>query len=89
MDQSQVVLLRDKLSDARESCCGSNVQKKTVLMSKLDQLNALCVRISPPLNMWSKIQEAIKIVKKSKEYCDRLPADDLLCEALEEVNAFE
>lgn len=70
--------------DARESCCGSSVKDKDILINKLTVALLEAHELQIDNNVLDKLREARKIILKSRNYYDRLPADDILCEILNE-----
>lgn len=67
------------VSDARESCCGSDVQDRKEVLRRLGKALSRARFLNVPKTIILKIDEACCIVEKSQNYYERLPADNILC----------
>ena len=77
--------LRQSISTAREACAGSNVQKKFIFINLLDKAVKCSVDnefVNLPIELTMIEKEAFKI----KDYGDRLPLDDKLCNILNNLD---
>lgn len=73
--------LRRSISIAREACAGSNVQDKNVFVNLLNDSLKLAVEynyLNLPIELCLIEKDALKI----KDYGDRLPLDNKLCDIL-------
>ena len=75
-------LLIEKVSDARESCCGSSVKTKSILIAKIRSALNLAIISEVDAKTLAKLEMALKYVKISKGYYDRLDADHILSDIL-------
>jgi hypothetical protein len=82
MDIVEERIFYGKVSKARESIAGSNIQKEHVTIEYIQDAINYGTKISIPEEYMTKITQALGIMKNAKEYGDRLPADNLLCEIL-------
>lgn len=77
--------LRQYISRARESCAGSNVQEKFILVNLLDKAVKYSTNndfVNLPIELTMIEKDSLKI----KEYGDRLPLDDKLCNILNDLD---
>jgi len=77
-------LLYRKVQDARESCAGDSVKTKEVVLQKIKDAIAFASQIEAPMYIIKKLIKAERIVQREKEFADRLPADKVLCDILNE-----
>lgn len=82
-------LLYDKVSDARESCAGCHPLSKPTLLKKIDEALGFAFEVSAPQEIINSLNEARRIVSKSKTYYDRLPVDQVLSDVLNRMNRNE
>jgi len=75
-------LLYNKVSNAREHCCGCSVQDKTYLLKDVADALNYAYFVNAPQTLINKLIEAKRLIRKSKAFHERLPADELLCEVL-------
>jgi len=75
-------LLYNKVSNAREHCCGCAPQDKTYLLKDVADALNFAFSVDAPQSLINKLVEAKKLIQKSKTFHERLSADQLLCEVL-------
>ena len=74
--------LYEKVSDARESCCGSSVKMKSILIKKISSALNLAIISEVDAKTLAKLEKALMYAKLSKGYYDRLDADHILSDIL-------
>ena len=75
-------MLYNKVSNAREHCCGCAPKDKIYLLGDVADALNFAFEVNAPQSLINKIIEAKKQIQQSKTYHERIEADQLLCEVL-------
>lgn len=82
MPKSENPELWNKIRDAREACAGSNWQPKNILLGRIHNAIGTATTTKASKKILMKLKNAYTIIQKLKKHDDRLAADDILCDIL-------